>query len=159
MTKRLVALIATATLAALPLIANAEIDPEVKKYIDQKISGNNADYLFVNDTRYTTLNNGFITVSASIAEIKPYSSGSEVTLEVVNWMGVALTDIRLSVAVVNSKTGRNYVAKDHAVLKELDAGHSGRVTIRFTKKPEEFDAVSIVFLGAGGITFSTQRQK
>ena len=104
------------------------------------------------------LSDGYIVISASIAGIKPYGSGSEITLEIVNWMGVTLTGVELRVAVSNKKEGTPHIAKDTSSIQELGPGKGRYATIRVPQKPEEFDAVGVIFLGADGINYSVPKK-
>lgn len=153
--KKLTALLLALTM---PLLANAasepNIDPEVKKYVDAQIltvANDTVAFLDVNDTGYDRMTDGYTTMSASIEEIKPYANGSEVTLEIINWMGVALTGVRFRASVGNF--GSLPIPQKEVSLPRIDAGSAAKLTIRFSEKPGSFNTVGLLYLGSDGVHY------
>lgn len=151
--------IATIALAlVLPFAANAEIGSEVKNYVDQKVleaMPDTAGILGVNSTGYEILNDGYSTVSVSIEEIKSHSNGSEITLGVINWMGVTLTGLKFIVGVSDPE---NRSLPDQEVsLSEVRPAKEVLLKFRTSTKPDAFDRVNVIFLGASGIRYSAAK--
>lgn len=127
-------LVAT-TLAALPLMASAEIDPEVKQYVNEKFYAampDRQELIDVDSTGYTALNDGFTTVSVAIEEIKPHANGSEIAFRIVNWMGVTLTDIGFEVAAVKPKESYNLYKT--VSLSEAKPGKAAYLKVRSPRR-------------------------
>ena len=147
--------LALALALTMPLMANAEIDPEVKKYVDAKTFSAMPErnvLIEVDSTGYAALNDGFTTVSVAIEEIKPHANGSEITLRIVNWMGVTLTDIGFEVAAVNPKESYNLYKT--VSLSEAKPGKAAYLKVRLPAKTSEFSEVDIIYKGATGIRYS-----
>lgn len=149
---------------ALPFAVNAEVPKEVRDYvdltIDEKLNDalpSNTKFIGVDKTEYVMLTDRYVVVSASIAGIKPYASGSEITLEIINWMGITITGANFRVVIAHTKTGKPHFAKNGINVPELKPGKAKHATVRISEKPEEFDTVGIVFLGADGISYSSAK--
>lgn len=154
--KKLTALLLALTM---PLLANAasepNIDPEVKQYVDEKFYAampDRQELIDVDSTGYAALNDGFTTVSVAIEEIKPHANGSEITLRIVNWMGVTLTDIGFEVAAVKPKESYNLYKT--VSLSEAKPGKAAYLKVRLPAKTSEFSEVDIIYKGATGIRYS-----
>lgn len=158
---------------ALPLAVNAEtfepgtfevvdtpfvqdpIPQNVKNYVDQKFQEAKPDIigmLNVNDTGFDIVNDGYATLSVSLEEIKSHSGGSEVTLGVVNWMGVTLTGVKFNVGV--RKSNELGVVFQDASISELRPGKEVLLKFRVSTKPDEIETVDFMFLGSNGIRYA-----
>lgn len=132
------------------------IPSNITKYIDEKIHSTLPDRsvtIGVDNTGYAALNDGYTTVSVAIEEIKPHANGSEITLRIVNWMGLTLTDLNFEVAATKPDESIGLYKK--ASLSEAKPGKAAYLKVRVPKKPNEFTEVGVIYNGADGITYSS----
>lgn len=153
---------------SVPLLANAELDPEVKKYIEEyvdeyadttiQLALPSSVYDFdVTDSGFRVFSDGYTTVSVSLYGIKSYSSESEIVLQVINWMGLPLTNVKFSVGVY--KKGVDHFSEKRVSIPLMDPGKENLLTVRFQEKLESFDTIRVDYLGPNGLTFEPANRR
>lgn len=154
--KKLAALILALTV---PLMANAEIDPEVKKYVNDKLNTVTPTFFVsfdVESTGFRVFDNGYSFLSATLREIKPFGTGSEITFSIVNWMGVALTGVHLRFCV--GKKGELPFPTKTESIPLINPGSEVLVKVRFPEKPDQFNAVGLMYDYPEGIEYTKAKQ-
>lgn len=144
--------------------AYKEVPPIVKSYVTKRLTGStpsSSHFFQVTDTGYTRLSDQYTTVSVSISEIKPYAGGSEIVLQVINWMGVTLTDVKFKATVLNIPIGspRKELAVREVSIPKADPGKECFLTVRLTQKPEDFNYLKVEYLGPDGIKYDASSKK
>lgn len=144
------------SLDSVPTEVQKYVETYVRHYVDSRLDLSK-NLFMATDTGYSVLSNNHSTVSVAIHEIKPYASGTEVVLRVINWMGVPLTNLKFNVTFFDHQD--NQFEKKDVSLSQADPAVEKRIQIRLSKKPEQLQAMYITYLGATGIKYDPVDEK